>query len=158
MDDKIMQIFGAHFDISKDVYIAKTKMDYICYRYNVMGRTMTISKKEIDKYTSNENIYIFHIKLNKNTFKADMEKLFNDIVSCLSLSDDHYETLLNLIVFTDLDDDLKKMIQSYQKTKLLLLGFKGAINMRIIAIDNKTKEIVGHKTNKELIRKLKEGL
>ena len=50
------------------------------------------------------------------------------------------------------------MIQSYQKTKLLLLGFKGAINMRIIAIDNKTKEIVGHKTNKELIRKLKEGL
>lgn len=87
-----------------------------------------------------------------------MEKLFDDIVSTLSLSDDHYETLLNLVIFSELDKDLSRMIERYQKTKLLALGFKGAINMRVIAIDNKTKEIRGHKTNKELMEKLRRGM
>lgn len=133
-------------------------MDYVAYRYDVIGRTMAITKKEIDTYTNNENIYILKKKLKKETFKKEMEKLFDDIVSTLSLSDDHYETLLNLVIFSELDKDLSWMIERYQKTKLLALGFKGAINMRVIAIDNKTKEIRGHKTNKELMEKLRRGM
>ena len=158
MDEMVMRLFSSNFDIKKYVYIGKTKMDYVAYRYDVIGRTMAITKKEIDTYTNNENIYILKKKLKKETFKKEMEKLFDDIVSTLSLSDDHYETLLNLVIFSELDKDLSRMIERYQKTKLLALGFKGAINMRVIAIDNKTKEIRGNKTNKELMEKLRRGM
>lgn len=158
MDDLVMRLFSLNFDIKKNVYIGNTKMDYVAYGYNVMGRTVAITKKEIDTYTNNENIYFLRKKLKKETFKKEMEKLFNTIVSNLSLSDDHYETLINLVILSDLDKDLSKMIEKYQKTKLLAMGLKGAINMRIIAIDKETKEVIGHKTNKELIKKIRKGM
>lgn len=158
MNDMVMNLFSSNFDIKKNVYINKLKFDYVAYRYDIQGRTIAITKKDIDTYTSNENIYILHKKLEAKTFKEDMSKMFNDIVNSLKLSDDHYETLINLVIFTDLNEDLARMIQRYQKTKLLMFGLKGAINMRINAIDVNTKQVIGHKTNQELINKLRRGL
>lgn len=155
MEDNIRRIFESGFDIKKNVRIKDYRFEYIALRYDIQGRTMAFSKKNIDSYMSRENVYFIHKQLSEETFKNEIEKLFEALKDSVKYEDNHYETLFNVVIFTDINEALRKMAQRYQKTKLLSFGLKGAINMRLILIDEKTKEICGNKSNRLLIEKLK---
>lgn len=150
MDEAMHQIFGSGFDIRKNVKVGKMKMDYVATSFDQMGRTLAFSKKAIDTYTTHENVYVFHKNLSAETFKEDMEEILSEIYPTLKMEKDHYETLLDLIIFTPLDEKLAGMIRRYQKTKLLKLGFGGAITSRLIAIDEKQKMMTGHAATSKL--------
>ena len=154
MEEAMKQVFSAGFDVRKNVRIGNMKMDYTAFRFDQQGRTLAISKKAIDTYTTHENVYVFHKTLHAETFRHEMDGILQNIYPTLKLEKDHYETLIDLIILTPLDQKLEGMIRSYQKTKLLKLGFGGAITSRIIAIDIKRNKVTGHKAVKQLQSKL----
>ncbi|MGN1405385.1 MAG: hypothetical protein ACI4WM_03885 [Erysipelotrichaceae bacterium] len=155
MEEKIRRIFESGFDIKKNVRIKYYRFEYIACRYDIQGRTMAVSKKEIDKYVLRENVYFIKMKINEETFKKEMEKLFKTLKDSVDIVEDHYETLFNVVIFTELNTDLKKMIKRYQKTELIKFGLNGAFIMRLIGIDQEKKEICGNATNELLMKKLK---
>lgn len=154
MEEAIREVFSAGFDIRKNICIGKRKMDYTAYRYDQQGRTLAFSHKAVDTYTTHENAYVFHQKLNAETFRKDMDEIVSDIYPTLKMEKDHYETLIDLIIFTPLDDRLMDMIRKYQKTRLLAFGLKGAVTSRLIAIDTENRNIAGSSSAKQLQRKL----
>ncbi|MGM9941623.1 MAG: hypothetical protein ACI32N_06495 [Bulleidia sp.] len=154
MEEAIRNVFSAGFDIRKNVRIGKRKMDYAAFRYDQQGRTLAFSNKAVDTYTTHENAYVFHQELNADTFRKDIDAIVSDIYPTLKMEKDHYETLIDLIIFTPLDNRLMDMIRKYQKTKLLAFGLKGAITSRLIAIDTEKRNIAGSSSAKQLQTKL----
>ena len=154
MEEAMKKIFSAGFDIRKNVKIGNMKMDYTAFRFDQQGRTLAISKKAIDTYTVHENVYVFHQTLHADAFRKEIDEILDNIYPTLKLEKDHYETLIDLIILTPLDQKLAGMIRRYQKTKLLKLGIGGAITSRIIAIDRKSGTITGHAALKQLQSKL----
>ena len=98
MEEAMKQVFSAGFDVRKNVRIGNMKMDYTAFRFDQQGRTLAISKKAIDTYTTHENVYVFHKTLHAETFRHEMDGILQNIYPTLKLEKDHYETLIDLII------------------------------------------------------------
>lgn len=157
LSDIINNVFGSYFIKEEKKKFNRTTCDVALYSYDKQGRTFALSNKAMDAFYTYENVYIF-LNQKISSFKEDIKQIYEDIIPTLPINKDHYETIIDLILFAEIDKKIEKEIDRFLKTKLIHLGLNGHITIRVIGIDLDRKIICGHKSANQLKEKMRKEM